>query len=236
MASGMQRYWDERAREDPFYYVDSRAALGAPNEEAFWAGGEEVVEILFQELGISLAGSEDVLEIGCGIGRLTRALAHRARSVAALDVSQVMLEHARKLNPELANVRWIHGDGTSLAQLPDRSFDACISFVVFQHLPDPHLTYGYVREIGRVLRPGGWAAFQVSNQPSLHKRPTGAARLLGFKRAILNQGARTQNAAWRGSAVDLTELERSANDGGLDLDQVKNPGSQFCLVLARRRR
>lgn len=40
----MQRYWDERAQEDPFYYVDSREALGAPNEEAFWAGGEHAVD------------------------------------------------------------------------------------------------------------------------------------------------------------------------------------------------
>lgn len=176
-----------------------------------------------------------MVEIGCGIGRLTRPLARQARSVVALDVSQVMLDHARKYNPELANVRWIHGDGSSLAPLPDRSFDACLSFVVFQHLPDPNLTYGYVREIGRVLRPGGWAAFQVSNRASLHERPSGAARLREFKRAVLRQGPRTQNAAWWGSAVGLTELERSANDGGLDVEQVRHPGTLYCLVLARRR-
>lgn len=56
MSSGMQRYWDERAQEDPFYYVDSREALGAPNEEAFWAGGEEVVQTILGDLGVSLSG------------------------------------------------------------------------------------------------------------------------------------------------------------------------------------
>jgi SAM-dependent methyltransferase len=146
-----------------------------------------------------------------------------------------MLERARQYNPELENVDWIHGDGASLAPLSDQSVDACVSFVVFQHIPDPNLTYGYVREIGRVLRPGGWAAFQVSNDPTLHQRPSGLARLRELRKAILGIGPRTQNAAWRGSAVDLGELERAANDGGLEVEQVKNPGTLFCLVLARRR-
>jgi SAM-dependent methyltransferase len=234
MAGGMQRYWDERAQEDPFYYVDSREALGAPDEEAFWAGGEQVIQKIFQDLGVALSGTEDVVEIGCGIGRLTRPLAHQARSVAALDVSEVMLEHARRYNPELENVEWIHGDGTTLAPLSDESADACISFVVFQHLPDPDLTYGYVREIGRVLRPGGWAALQVSNDPRVHERPSGWARLRELRRAVLRTGPRTQNAAWRGSSVEIDELRRVASDSGLDLEQVQNPGSLFCLVLARR--
>jgi SAM-dependent methyltransferase len=230
----MERYWDERAQEDPFHYVDNREQLGSPNQEAFWAGGEQVVEQLFEDLGVSLNGDEDVVEIGCGIGRLTRALAHRARSVQALDVSQVMLEHARSYNPALGNVHWIHCDGTTLAPLPDGSFDACVSFVVFQHLPDPNLTYGYVREMGRVLRPGGWAAFQVSNDPTIHLPPTGFARLRAWGRGVLKRGPRTHNAAWRGSAVDLTEVERAAGDGGLEVQRVKDPGSLFCFVLARR--
>lgn len=235
MSSGMQRYWDERAQEDPFHYVDSREVLGSPNEEAFWAGGEEVVQHILHDLDVSLTGSEDVLEIGCGIGRLTRALAGQARSVTALDVSEVMLTHAQKYNPGLENVRWMHGDGTTLAPLPDRSFDVCFSFVVFQHLPDPNLTYGYVREIGRVLRPGAWAAFQVSNDPTVHERPSGLGRLRELRRGVLRTGPRTNNAAWRGSAVDLDELRRAAADGGLELEQVQNAGSLFCLVLGRRR-
>lgn len=230
----MERYWDDRAQEDPFHYVDNRETLGAPNQESFWAAGEQVINQLCQDLGISFQGDEKVIEIGCGIGRLTRAIAQRAASVEALDVSDVMLAHARSYNPELTNVRWVHGDGTSLSPLPDASFDGCISFVVFQHLPDPELTYGYIREMGRVLRPGGWAAFQLSNDPKIHQSPRGMTRIREFIRSIRKVGPRTNHEAWRGSAVDLSDLKGAAAEGGLEVEKILNPGSVFCFILARR--
>jgi len=82
----MGEFWDERAREDALYFVDDRMAYGAPDEQAFWAGGEEAVDLILGELGVSLSGDETVVEIGCGVGRITRALAGRAREVVALDV------------------------------------------------------------------------------------------------------------------------------------------------------
>jgi SAM-dependent methyltransferase len=230
----MERYWDRRAREDPFHYVDNRGPLCSPDTESFWRGGEQVVDSLLGDLGVSLVGDEDVVEIGCGIGRLTRVLARRARTVQALDVSDVMLMHAETYNPELDNVQWLHCDGRTLAPLADASIDACVSFVVFQHLPDPAFTYGYVREMGRVLRPGGWAAFQVSNDPEVHRAPSGLDRIRELKRALTRTGPRTRNAAWRGSAVKIDELRRAGADGGLDVERVVNEGSLFCFVLARR--
>jgi hypothetical protein len=74
LTGGMEAYWDRAAREDPFHFVDSREQLGAPDVEAFWRGGDDVIGGLFAELQVELAGDEDVVEIGCGIGRLTRVL------------------------------------------------------------------------------------------------------------------------------------------------------------------
>ena len=90
--------------------------------------------------------------------------------VLALDISPEMLERARELNPDANNVEWLLGDGTSLAGVQDASVDACVSQVVLQHVPDSAITLGYVREIGRVLKPGGWAAIQVSNDAEAHRR------------------------------------------------------------------
>jgi SAM-dependent methyltransferase len=226
----MERYWDRAAREDPFHYVDSREPLGAPDEEAFWRGGEEVLDRLLSDVGVDLRGDEDVVEIGCGIGRLTRALALRTRHVHALDVSAVMLADAGRYNHELGNVDWIHGDGATLAPLSDAQFDACVSFVVFQHLPTAELTYGYVQEMGRVLRPGGWSAFQVSNDPRIHERPSPWKRFSDRLRK-----GHYDDPAWLGSAVDIPELRRVADGAGLDIERVVNEGTQFCYVLLRRR-
>lgn len=234
----MERFWDRRAREDAFHYVDNREPLGTPDVEAFWRGGEQVVDWMLDELGVALRGDERVVEIGCGIGRLTRVLAARARSVDAIDVSREMLARAQHYNPGLDNVDWIHGDGITLRPLADGAFDACVSFVVFQHIPDPEITIGYIREIGRVLRDGGWAAFQISNQdPRVHKPPTAIRRVAATVRALSRRGPRGQAAPyWLGSALTLAQLEQAAREGGLELERVRNAGSQFCIVLARRMR
>jgi SAM-dependent methyltransferase len=225
----MERYWDRRAREDPFRFVDNTKWQWADDLDAFWEAGEGIVEQLFVDLGVELTGQEDVVEIGCGVGRVTRVLAGRAKSVQALDVSEEMLSHAQRHNPHLVNVHWLHGDGRTLEPLPDSSVDACVSFVVFQHLPDPELIYGYVQEMGRVLRPGGWSVFQVSNDPQVHQRPPIWRRLLRKR-----QGRAYRNPAWRGSAVDIARLRQTAAEAALELERVENEGTQFCHVLARR--
>jgi SAM-dependent methyltransferase len=229
-----RRFWDRRADENAFFFVDSRLDYGDPDLDWFWEDGERRLDELLGALGVALAPGDQVVEIGCGIGRLTRTIAARADRVHALDVSPRMLELAREHNPGLDNVAWIAGDGVSLAPVPDASADACVSHVVFQHIPDPEVTYGYVREMGRVLRPGGWAAFQVSNDPSVH-----AHRGLASLRAALAGLARRGPRGWtrrryRGSAVDLDELRAAAGAGALAVERVEGAGTQYCLVLARR--
>jgi SAM-dependent methyltransferase len=228
-----ERFWDERAREQALFFVDNTVDYRDPDVERFWEEGERAVSAILGELGVEIAPTDTVVEIGCGVGRLTRVLAERAGRVMALDVSSEMLTRARELNPALENVAWLHGGGESLAGVEDASADGCFSHVVFQHLPDPELTLGYVREMGRVLRPGGWAAFGLSTDPAVH-RPR---RRLGWRlAAALGRGPRGQeDPAWLGSAVPLVRLERCADEAGLELERVLHPDSQFTLVSASRR-
>jgi SAM-dependent methyltransferase len=232
----VERFWDERAREDAFHFVDSRLPYRGGEDERFWSGGEEAVSHMLEVLGVELETTDVVVDIGCGIGRLTRALAARAREVLALDVSGEMLARARQLNGHLDNVRWLHGDGTTLAPVADSSVDACFSHVVFNHIPDPAITLGYVREMGRVLRPGGWSAFQVSNDPGAEAHaPSGSVPLRRRLAALAGRAPRAyDHPAWLGSAVDLDALRSTASDAGLAVERVEAPGTFFCTILARR--
>jgi SAM-dependent methyltransferase len=234
----MRRFWDERAREDAMHFVDNRLPYGAKNEDRFWADGAHDLEILLATAGVRPDPRDEVLEIGCGVGRLTRALAPSVATVVALDVSGEMLARAKRLNPTLDNVRWLQGDGSSLAGLPDASFDFCMSHVVFQHIPDPKITLGYVAEIGRVLRDGGFAVFQVSNDHSIHRAAAHGSvsqRLERWLRAAVGRAPRGQgDPAWLGSAVDLDELHRAARRGGMTVERLAGAGTQFCIVSARR--
>jgi SAM-dependent methyltransferase len=232
----MRFFWDRRAEEDAFYFVDNRLRYRQPDVERFWAGGEEDLARLLGALGVDLRPTDAVIEIGCGVGRLTRAIAARSGSVRAIDVSSRMLGLARAYHPDLENVTWLQGDGVSLAEIADDSADACISHVVFQHIPNAAITLGYVAEMGRVLRPGGWAAFQVSNDPSVHRPRAGAARLMTTALSLVGRAPRGQgDPAWLGSAVDLGELRDTAVRAQLEVERVVGEGTQFCFVLARRR-
>ena len=171
-AKDMRRFWNDRAREDAFYFVDTRQPYKATEPGRFW-DAEQLVDYVLDGLGVTVGAGDTVVEIGCGLGRITRVLAARARSVMALDVSDEMLAQARVHNPDLGNVGWVLGDGRSLAPVADASVDACVSIVVLQHVPDPEIMLDYVRELGRALRPGGWAALQVSDDPAIHTPSAG---------------------------------------------------------------
>jgi SAM-dependent methyltransferase len=221
----MRRFWDRRAREDDFHFVDSRLPYGRPDPERFWRQGEEDLATL-----LDIAGAE--------VDPGSRVLAEGAGEVIAIDVSAEMLARARDYNHELDNVTWILGDGISLAGVDDETVDACVSHVVFQHIPDPAITLAYVAEMGRVLRGGGWAAFQVSNDPRVHRaehHSSGRGRLLRRIRAGAGRAPRgVEDPAWLGSSVELTDLERVANEAGMEVERVAGAGTQFCVVRTRR--
>jgi SAM-dependent methyltransferase len=235
----MRRFWDRRAREDAFHFVDSRLPYRRGDQERFWREGEKDLDTLLEIAGVEVEAGARVLEIGCGVGRLTRGLAARAGEVVALDVSAEMLARARRYNGELDNVTWLHGDGATLAGVDDGGVDACVSHVVFQHIPDPGVTLGYVAEMGRVLRPGGWAAFQVSNDPRVHRAEhhnSARNRLLRRVRAGAGRAPRgVDDPAWLGSAVDLGQLAKTAESSGMAVEQVFGAGTQFCVIRARRK-
>jgi SAM-dependent methyltransferase len=231
----MKRFWDARAKEDAFYFVDNQLDYKNPDIDRFWDGGREAFDRMVDLLDLELGAEDSVVEIGCGVGRMTRVLAERTADIRAIDVSQRMLDEAQRLNPELDNVEWILGDGKSLAAIPSSSADVCHSFVVFQHIPDPRITLGYVREMGRVLRPGGLAFFQVSNEPAIHrKRPLGW-RLRFNLLALAGRAPHGQsNPAWRGSSIDLDELRSVGREVDLEVARIVGSGTIYCLVLMRK--
>jgi SAM-dependent methyltransferase len=233
-ADHMRTFWDARAREDAYFFVDNRRGYGDPELQSFWTEGEQDLDRILEMFGAEVRSTDTVLDIGCGVGRLTRPLAARAAQVYGIDISAEMLDRARVHHSDLTNVHWLHGDGRSLQPVADASIDACVSHVVFQHIPDPSITIGYFREMGRVLKGGGWAAFQVSNLAAAHKRRRGARARFDRLRSLIGRTPGGQeDPAWLGSAVDLDELCAAGLGAGLAIQRVSGKGTLFCLVFAK---
>jgi ubiquinone/menaquinone biosynthesis C-methylase UbiE len=160
----MRRDWDERARVNARYFV----ATGNENwsDEQFFESGERTVaeEILTDMTNICQGKPPKemrVLEIGCGAARVTRALAKLFGEVHAVDVSGEMVERARQALRSFSNAFVYQNNGKDLSVIPELSFDFAFSFIVFQHIPSRAIIENYVRETGRLLRPGALFKFQV---------------------------------------------------------------------------
>jgi SAM-dependent methyltransferase len=101
-------------------------------------------------------------EIGSGGGRVAARVAPNSRRFYCFDISEGMLEQARRRLAGCDNVEYVLLDGPSLPAELGETFDFLYSFDVFVHL-DLHTIWRYVEEIERTLRPGGHAFLHTAN-------------------------------------------------------------------------
>jgi len=160
----MRSDWNQRAREDPHYYV----AFGGrdQDEESFLATAADVLRFLEGELRrLPHAAGRRALEIGCGPGRLMKPLSRHFAEIHGVDVSDEMIRLARERLRDIPNAHAHATNGASLAQFADQSFDFVYSYAVFQHIPSRDVVLEYMNEIRRVLKPSGIFRGQFNGLP-----------------------------------------------------------------------
>jgi SAM-dependent methyltransferase len=171
----MQRDWDERARENARYYVNTEREQWT-DDEFFRSGRRTVEEEILTDM-INICQGKDpkqmkVLEIGCGAGRVTSALSELFGQVYGVDVSGEMIRQATQALASRPNVTLIQNNGTDLSLIPDSgTFDFAFSSIVFQHIPSRDVIENYVREVNRLLKPGALFKFQVQGDTSIESAP-----------------------------------------------------------------
>lgn len=166
----MRQDWDQRARENARYFVAT--CKDSWSDEEFFHSGERTVaeQILNDTINICQGLQPEqmkVLEIGCGTGRVTRALAQVFGEVYAVDVSGEMVERAREVLADQPNIHIFQNNGMDLTVLGEMQVDFAFSSIVFQHIPSREIIENYVREVHRLLRPGGLFKFQVQGDTSI---------------------------------------------------------------------
>lgn len=193
----MRRTWDALADADTSVYV------GDP------ATGVTELEGLFGRLGADPRGGTCV-EVGCGPGRMTGALAERFERVIGVDVSPAMLERAREAVPS-ENVEFRTVSGDRLDGVEDGIADALVCYLVLQHLPSAQVVRSYLREFARVLAPQGEAFVQLPVLQGVAGRIRRALRT-----PLLRLARRPEHgAAFRGYRLTGHELDRALADAGL---------------------
>ena len=163
----MRADWNQRAKEDAHYYV----AFGGrdQDEEGFDATAADVLPCLEFELQRFPRNANRrawrALEIGCGPGRLIKPLSRHFGEIHGVDVSDEMIRMARERLREVPHAHVHATNGASLSQFADESFDFVYSYAVFQHIPSRDVVLEYMREVRRVLKPGGVFRGQFNGLP-----------------------------------------------------------------------
>jgi SAM-dependent methyltransferase len=227
------RDWEELATLDPLFAIlsDPQKRSGKWQlEEFFRTGAEEIARLMEHCQTLRLPRRQQrAIDFGCGVGRLTRALSGYFSESHGVDISNSMVETARRLNPGCQ-----FRQGSSLESFPAGYADFIYSTLVLQHQPDQASVARIIKDLMRVLAPGGLLVFQMPlsipwrNRLQLRRRAYRALRGLGFPHNFLYQ--RLNLNPIRMIALPRTEIENViAGEGGsvLRVDQSGEPGKEY---------
>ncbi len=197
--AALRRNWEALGRSQPMRAILERRDPW--DVEELLATGRERVDAILAEPGIARRlHTGRALDFGCGIGRLTQALAERFDEVVGVDIAASMIELANRHNRFPRSCTYILNTDRRLSALDDSSFDFALSLIVLQHV-GRDLAVGYIAELLRVLRPGGLAFFQA---PSERIAPAVIAPevMRGARLALLDAGSGDRGAADGSETLD----------------------------------
>jgi len=171
-----RRVFERLGGDDPLWAVltsrDKKGGKWDPGE--FFATGQREIESVMAYLKAKGFGvpRQAALDFGCGVGRLTQALAEHFEVVTGVDIAESMVAAADRFNKFPDRCRFVVNTAPNLACLPDASFDFVYSNITLQHMP-PDNAREFIREFIRLLRLEGIALFQMPSD-RVFKHPEGS--------------------------------------------------------------
>lgn len=128
-------------------------------EREFERNSTDRQKICDQILVPYLKPNQQVLEVGCGPGFLSKAVSSRVNTLYACDISRGVLACADVINGA-PNIRYIYSGESGFAQIADASLDLAYSFAVIQHVREAVIK-SLFQVVAKKMRPGGTCLFQV---------------------------------------------------------------------------
>jgi len=245
----MRRDWDERARRDAFLYIASWRKDW--DEVSFFESGEQdylrLVHPILQKLQFD-AGCKSMAELGCGAGRMTRSFAEHFQSVSAVDISAEMQSRAKEYLRSFSNIQWVLSNGETLSGIESGSVDFVFSYLVLQHMPTREVVCSSIREMMRILRPGGAFLFQFngSDQPTMNRKGRAISGILdsmaslGLRRAsrriagVVGIDPEMVGKTWRGAALTSAEIADAVRSGHGSPEEFLGAGTPLAWCYGRK--
>jgi len=175
----LRNNWEYFARHDPLWAIltISGKRRGRWDQGDFFQTGVKEIEGVMEylkRLNHPLAYAR-ALDFGCGVGRLSQALAYYFDEVTGVDIAPTMITLARKYNQKNIKCKFFLNESADLKIFEGNTFDFIYSNIVLQHI-EPQFSQLYIEEFVRVLKPGGLLLFQMPSQRIPFRSTRGVAR------------------------------------------------------------
>jgi SAM-dependent methyltransferase len=195
---------------------DKAVALAPEAAVALYSlGSPEILERATAEIVTRLRvwrllGAEiDVLDIGCGIGRIERALAPNVASITGIDLSSGMIAAARARCRGLGNVAFLCVDGSDLAAFAGRRFGLVLAVDAFPYLvaAGSEVAARHIAEATGLLEPdGALAIFNYSYRGDLDTDRADLARLAAAHGCVIERNGTSDLCLWDGATFLLRRM------------------------------
>ena len=167
--SELKNSWDKLAIHDPLWAIlteDDKKGRKWDEVKFFLTGEKEISDLLKDIEGLKYQLiKKRALDFGCGVGRLTQALAKYFDAVIGIDISPTMIQLARKYNRYKSRCTYYTNDISDLRIFPDRYFNFIYSNRVLQHMKYKYAK-NYIKEFIRLLSSDGLLVFQLPSEPA----------------------------------------------------------------------
>jgi SAM-dependent methyltransferase len=164
--SDWQKNWNELGKDDPLWVVLTESSKKGGRwdpVEFFDLGVKEITQVLAEAATLNVPLRKGrALDFGCGVGRLSQALAMHFDQVHGVDISPSMVGHANRLSRFPEKCQYHINAEEHLGLFPDNHFDFVYSNITLQHI-EQRFAKAYIADFLRVAKPGGIIVFQVLN-------------------------------------------------------------------------
>lgn len=187
------------------------------------------------QISMLIRGNDRVLDLGCGPANQLAQIARLNPDAhfTGLDASAEMLARAGDTIRQLANISLVRSDMTNLSGIADASMDCVISTMSLHHLPDTAALSATMREVRRVLKPGGGIYFV----------DFGRFKHLATQRFFAQDLRDSQSASFMKdyfnslrAAFSVEEFLQAAQVFASDVSLLSTPLAPFTVILKSHRR
>lgn len=157
-------YWNDLARLDAMWasLFDAQQPMQHHAIQDFFQTGMTVAERVLNWTNHYQIQRADVMELGCGIGRIIRHLAPHFERALGLDLSNEMIEQAKIINHGLRHLDFQVNVRPDLGNMTNECMDVVVCYNTFPFIPTPDMVHSYMKDMFRVLRPKGLLVIQTA--------------------------------------------------------------------------